>query len=237
MTKHNKILYIEDDLKLAQLVANYLTSNGYEVDHFDNGCHAFYQASMKKFDLILLDIGLGNEDGFDVFKELKRYQDSPIIFMTARQSQVDHITGLELGADDYLTKPVSPSILLAKINNTIRRTQQVKPQSTVHNAHNIRFGSLSINTIQREAYLHSQPLELTSAEFELLIQLAKAPGQLISRDQLFDSAIGRKYDGQSRTVDGRISRLRKKLGDESVPPQKIVTVWGKGYIFSPQAWS
>lgn len=235
MSQHT-ILYIEDDFKLAQLVSNYLSSHGYTLDHFDNGCHACYQASSKKYDLILLDVGLGSEDGFEVFKELKQYQDTPIIFMTARQSQVDHITGLELGADDYLTKPVSPSILLARINNTIRRSQAVKPISNTHNAYNIRFGSLSINTIQREAYLHSQPLELTSAEFEILVQLAKSPGQLVSRDQLFDGTIGRKYDGQSRTIDGRISRLRKKLGDEAVPAQKIVTVWGKGYIFSPQAW-
>ncbi|WP_294086275.1 response regulator transcription factor [Pseudoalteromonas sp.] len=235
MSQHT-ILYIEDDFKLAQLVSNYLSSHGYTLDHFDSGCHACYQASSKKYDLILLDVGLGSEDGFEVFKELKQYQDTPIIFMTARQSQVDHITGLELGADDYLTKPVSPSILLARINNTIRRSQAVKPISNTHNAYNIRFGSLSINTIQREAYLHSQPLELTSAEFEILVQLTKSPGQLVSRDQLFDGTIGRKYDGQSRTIDGRISRLRKKLGDEAVPAQKIVTVWGKGYIFSPQAW-
>ena len=225
MSQHT-ILYIEDDLKLAQLVSNYLSNHGYIIEHFDSGCHACYQASSKKYDLILLDIGLGSEDGFEVFKELKQVQDTPIIFMTARQSQVDHITGLELGADDYLTKPVSPSILLARINNTIRRSLAVKPTSTTHNAH----------TIQREAYLYSQPLELTSAEFEILIQLAQSAGQLVSRDQLFDGTIGRKYDGQSRTIDGRISRLRKKLGDEAVPAQKIVTVWGKGYIFSPQAW-
>lgn len=127
MSQHT-ILYIEDDLKLAQLVSNYLTDHGYTIEHFESGCHACYQASCKKYDLILLDIGLGSEDGFEVFKELKQYQDTPIIFMTARQSQVDHITGLELGADDYLTKPVSPSILLARINNTIRRSQVVKPK-------------------------------------------------------------------------------------------------------------
>ncbi len=236
MTQH-KILYIEDDIKLAQLVCNYLNNNGYKVDHFDSGCHACYQASTKKYDLILLDIGLGNEDGFEVFKELKQYQETPVIFMTARQSQIDHVTGLELGADDYLTKPVSPTILLARLNNTLRRTKSIQPKTVVHNAHNVRFGALTINTIQREAYLNNQALELTSAEFEILMQLAKTPGVLVSREQLFDDTLGRKYDGNSRTIDGRVSRLRKKLGDEESAPHKIITVWGKGYIFSPDAWS
>ncbi|KGJ87856.1 response regulator receiver protein [Thalassotalea sp. ND16A] len=230
------ILYVEDDLKLAKLVSDFLQKSGFNIKHADSGCLASYDAQTNQYDLILLDIGLPDTDGFSVFKEIKANQNTPIIFMTARQNQLDHVKGLNLGADDYLTKPVSPSILIARINTCLRRTPVKNKKTPLYSPQNLLFGALTINKIQRDAYLDGVALELTTAEFDLLVQLASDAGNMISREQLFDTAIGREYDGLNRTVDGRISRLRKKLGDDESPPTKIKTVWGKGYILVPEAW-
>ncbi|WP_394176680.1 response regulator transcription factor [Thalassotalea litorea] len=228
------ILYIEDDCKLANLVSRYLQSHGFIVTHYEQGYPAIFAAQTQSFDLILLDIGLTDIDGFEVFREIKKNTSTPVIFMTARQSQIDHIAGLDLGAEDYLTKPVSPSILLARTNRCLRRKQATPTLQARYPS--MKFGSLYINRSQMQAFIDDQSLQLTNAEFSILVQLASKPGEMISRDQLFDESIGRKYDGLNRTIDGRVSRLRKKLGDDSNGPEKIKTVWGKGYIFMPNAW-
>lgn len=233
------ILYIEDDLRLAKLVTNYLQANGFMVSHYVSGNLAMFDLLSVNFDLVLLDIGLPDEDGYAVFTEIKLNKDIPVIFMTARQSQIDHIKGLEIGADDFLTKPVAPSILLARINVCIKRKEQLINQSVntlTEDPNQFIFGELKINCHQLQAYYKGVSLDLTTAEFELLVLLASNAGKLITRDDIFDSAIGRQYDGLNRTVDSRVSRLRKKFDDGSDATQKIKTVWGKGYIFIPEAW-
>ncbi|QDP00768.1 response regulator transcription factor [Thalassotalea sp. PS06] len=233
MNQHS-ILYIEDDCKLANLVSRYLQSQGFIVTHHDQGYPAVFAAQTQSFDMVLLDIGLADMDGFEVFHELKQVSTAPIIFMTARQSQIDHIAGLDLGAEDYLTKPVSPSILLARINRCLRRKHTIPSIQSRYPA--MKFGSLHINKSQMQAFIDGQSLQLTNAEFSILVQLASKPGEMVSREQLFDKTTSRQYDGMNRTIDGRVSRLRKKLGDDVNGPEKIKTVWGKGYIFMPNAW-
>lgn len=171
-----------------------------------------------------------------MFEELQRQYSVPVIFLTARQSHVDHIHALELGAEDYLTKPISPSILLARINHCLRRNELKYCEKNAAQSQTLTIGNLVINRYQRQASLHGERLELTTGEFDLLEKLAFNAGQVVSREHLFEAAIGRKYDGQNRTIDGRVSRLRKKLGDAEEQPSRIITVWGKGYILSPDAW-
>ncbi|MEO2268876.1 response regulator transcription factor [Pseudoalteromonas pernae] len=230
------ILYVEDDLKLADLITSFLTSNGLSVTHISSPHVAAFEMLKKRYDLVLLDIGLPESDGFKVFEELQRQYSVPVIFLTARQSHVDHIHALELGAEDYLTKPITPSILLARINHCLRRNELKYCAKNAAQSQTLTIGNLVINRYQRQASLNGDRLELTTGEFDLLEKLAFNAGQVVSREHLFEAAIGRKYDGQNRTIDGRVSRLRKKLGDADEQPSRIITVWGKGYILSPDAW-
>ncbi len=230
------ILYVEDDLKLADLIASFLNSNGFAVTHISSPHVAAFEMLKKRYDLVLLDIGLPESDGFKVFEELQRQYSVPVIFLTARQSHVDHIHALELGAEDYLTKPITPSILLARINHCLRRNELKYCAKNAAQSQTLTIGNLVINRYQRQASLNGDRLELTTGEFDLLEKLAFNAGQVVSREHLFEAAIGRKYDGQNRTIDGRVSRLRKKLGDADEQPSRIITVWGKGYILSPDAW-
>ena len=155
------------------------------------------------------------------------------IFLTAKDSDFDHILGLEIGADDYIIKPVVPHVLLAHINVVLRRANKVKSVSPEA----LAFGQLSINKNSRSVYLAQQEVELTSHEFELLWLLAINAGEPQSRDYIHQQMIGRAYDGLDRSVDVRVSRLRKKLKDNLESPYKIKTVWGKGYLFSTSAWN
>ncbi|WP_462156850.1 response regulator [Pseudoalteromonas sp. GB56] len=234
--QQKSILYVEDNLKLADLIASFLNSNGFAVTHISSPHVAAFEMLKKRYDLVLLDIGLPESDGFKVFEELQRQYSVPVIFLTARQSHVDHIHALELGAEDYLTKPITPSILLARINHCLRRNELKYCAKNAAQSQTLTIGNLVINRYQRQASLNGDRLELTTGEFDLLEKLAFNAGQVVSREHLFEAAIGRKYDGQNRTIDGRVSRLRKKLGDADEQPSRIITVWGKGYILSPDAW-
>ncbi|WP_105201171.1 MULTISPECIES: response regulator transcription factor [unclassified Pseudoalteromonas] len=234
--QQKSILYVEDDLKLAELISTFLISHGFSVTHISSPHIAAFEMVKRRYDLVLLDIGLPESDGFKVFEELQRQYSVPVIFLTARQSHVDHIHALELGAEDYLTKPISPSILLARINHCLRRNELKYCAKNAAQSQTLTIGNLVINRYQRQASLNGDRLELTTGEFDLLEKLAFNVGQVVSREHLFEAAIGRQYDGQNRTIDGRVSRLRKKLGDADEHPSRIITVWGKGYILSPDAW-
>jgi len=226
------ILLVEDDLRLSRLIQQFLQQNNFKVTVLNTGENAPEIILKHQPDLVLLDIMLPKMDGFTICRALRKSFENPIIFLTAKDSDFDHVLGLEIGADDYIIKPVVPHVLLAHINVVLRRSKQHKPQSN----QDIIIGELAILKQSRQVIYQNKSVELTSHEFELLWLLARNAGEPQSRDYIHKKMIGREYDGLDRSVDVRISRLRKKLNDDPDTPYKIITVWGKGYLFSTTAW-
>jgi DNA-binding response OmpR family regulator len=183
---------------------------------------------------VLLDVMLPGENGFALCSKIRPYYSGPLLFMTAKNDDYDQILGLEIGADDYVIKPVEPRVLLARINALLRRNVSSTPSSQT--AEILQFGQLTINRATRAAYLKGKDVQLTSHEFDMLWKLAENPSTLIERSTLYTEVIGREYDGLDRSADVRISRLRKKLQDNAQHPYKIKTIWGKGFFFVADAW-
>jgi two-component system OmpR family response regulator len=231
-TVNPAILLVEDDVRLSELVSHYLESNGFRVTSTARGDQVVDQVQRETPDLVILDLGLPGEDGFSICKRLRPRYANPILILTARDDDIDHVLGLELGADDYVIKPVEPRVLLARINALLRRS---RAQPRLAHA-NLRFGQLLINTVSRAVSLNSQPVALSSAEFDLLAYLAEHAGEIQSRATLFQHLYGREYDGADRMLDVRISHLRKKLGEDADSSERIKTIWGQGYLFVPDAW-
>ncbi|WP_338362572.1 response regulator transcription factor [uncultured Pseudoalteromonas sp.] len=226
-----KILLVEDDLGLQQLTKDYLEHNGLEVDVLSRGDEVFSYLENNAADLMILDIMLPGKDGFSVCRQVRDKYSLPILMLTAKGEDFDQVIGLELGADDYVVKPAEPRVLLARVNALLRRGQTV-----VKAAQEIQFGDLVIDKTSRIVKLNENEIVLTSHEFELLWLLASNAGQVLSREHVHQHMIGRQYDGLDRTVDVRVSRIRKKLGDNSDKPYRIKTVWGQGYLFVSDAW-
>tara|TARA_B100000809_G_scaffold227418_1_gene239766 strand:- start:53 stop:760 length:708 start_codon:yes stop_codon:yes gene_type:complete len=228
----NHILLVEDDLRLAHLISKFLGQNGFQVSMLHEGDTVVDFIKKHSPDLIILDVMLPKLDGFAVCRKVRSSYEHPIIFLTAKDSDFDHVLGLEIGADDYIIKPVEPYVLLARINMLLRRKKHSAKISLEH----LEFGQLYIHKASRQVSLFSESIELTSHEFELLWLLASNAGEPQSREYIHEQMIDREYDGLDRSVDVRISRLRKKLGDCTKNPNRIITVWGKGYLFSSSAW-
>jgi DNA-binding response OmpR family regulator len=226
------ILLVEDDVRLSELVSHYLESHGFRVIIAARGDQVVDQVQRETPDLVILDLGLPGQDGFSICRQLRPRYTNPILILTARDNDIDHVLGLELGADDYVIKPVEPRVLLARIHALLRRSR-VRP----HIEHSsLRFGQLLINTVARAVSLNSQSVALSSAEFDLLAYLAEHAGEIQSRATLFQHLYGREYDGVDRMLDVRISHLRKKLGEDADSSERIKTIWGQGYLFVPDAW-
>lgn len=235
MESYGKILLVEDDMSLAQWVSEYLQGYAYEIIHTARGDNALALFEKHKPDLLLLDVMLPGMDGVEVCRAMRRISQVPIIMLTARSDELDEVIGLEVGANDYLVKPVRPRALLARIK-ALLRTPQISVEQAAH-SDLLEFGSLSLDYLaKRVVYQHSEVV-LSSSEFDFLWFLASHAGQSVDRDQVFKALKGREYDGQDRRFDLMISVLRKKLGDSPQNPQKIKTIWGKGYLFVSDAWS
>lgn len=230
-TAQPHIFLVEDDLRLAELVRSYLEGNGFRVSVEHRGDRVLERVQRENPDLVVLDINLPGRDGFAVCREVRAKYGTPILIVTARNSDIDHVVGLELGADDYVIKPVEPRVLVARINALLRRARG--PAATEHRT--LRFGELTINTAARSVTLGGREVSLSSNEFDLLLFLASRAGEIQSRETLYQQLYKREYNGLDRTLDVRISHLRKKLGDSGTP-EKIRTVWGHGYLFVPDAW-
>jgi DNA-binding response OmpR family regulator len=228
------ILLIEDDTRLAQLTATYLEQNGLRVRVEARGDRALERFAQEKPRLVLLDLLLPGKDGLAICRDLRRAHDVPILILTARDTDLDHVIGLEAGADDYVMKPVDPMVLLARVRALLRRAE--RPGSAVERRPDVTLGGLRISDTSREVWLQGRPVPLTTQEFELLSLLARRAGELVSRDEVFRSMRGIDYDGLDRSIDGRVSKLRRKLGDDAAAPTRIKTVWGKGYLLVPDAW-
>jgi len=226
------IILVEDDLRLSELVSRYLENNGFSVTIVNGGDQVVQQVQRETPDLVILDLGLPGQDGLSICKQLRPAYPNPILILTARDNDIDHVLGLELGADDYVIKPVEPRVLMARINALLRRS---KAQTGVDQKL-LRFGRLLINTIARSVSMDGQSIALSSNEFDLLHCLAAHAGEIQSREILFQQLYRREYDGVDRMLDVRISHLRRKLGDEADSSKRIKTIWGQGYLFVPDAW-
>lgn len=215
------ILVIDDEPNIIELAKLYLEQDGYRVEGVGRGSDALAKLSTSKPSLIVLDLMLPDIDGFDVCREIRKKSDVPILMLTARKEDVDKIVGLELGADDYLTKPFNPRELIARVKAILRRYQAgVRPGQI------IAVGNLQIDPARREVTLEGQPLRLRTKEFDLLTTLARNLGIVLTREQLLEAVWGTDYYGETRTVDIHINHLRDKLAGSSA---LIETVRGVGY--------
>ena len=232
-----RILLVEDDERLAELTAEYLKKNDFVVDIEGRGATAEARILESRPDLVVLDIMLPGQDGFAVCRAVRPKYEGIILMLTARDEDIDQILGLELGADDYITKPVPPRVLLARIKALLRRAGPADDAGEAGSAlDSLTFGNFSISQQTRSAMLAGEQIDLTTAEFDLLWLLARHAGSILSRDDLLQQLRGIGFDGLDRSIDARISRLRKKLNDDPDNPTRIKTVRGKGYLFSRHDW-
>lgn len=224
-----RILIVEDDRRLADLTREYLEANGLRVTLEADGALAAARILGERPDLVVLDLMLPGEDGLSICRKVRGNYDGPILILTARSDDMDQVLGLEMGADDYVCKPVRPRVLLARVRALLRRRET--PEAPAERLQRLGFGPLVIDQAMREAWLRGQGIELTSAEFDLLWLLAANAGRILSREEIFTALRGIEYDGQDRSIDVRISRIRPKIGDDPMHPRLIKTVRGKGYLF------
>ncbi len=225
-----KILIVDDDKNICQIIREYLEFEDFNVEVAYDGESALNEVEKTDFDLIILDIMLPKLDGLEVCQELRPQNDTPILMLSAKTKDVDRITGLELGADDYVTKPFSPKEIAARVKAILRRTNQdgANEEQDV-----IKFPELKINKNYRTVKAQGEEVELTPKEFELLCALSSAPRQVFAREDLLKKVWGYDYFGDIRTVDTHIKSLRKKLGGKA--KDYIKTVWGVGYKFEVKA--
>ncbi|RMF12960.1 MAG: response regulator [Gammaproteobacteria bacterium] len=235
-----RILIVEDDERLADLTREYLESNGLVVSVEGNGTRAIERIEQEQPDLVVLDLMLPGEDGLSICRKVRPAYSGPILMLTARTDDLDQVLGLEMGADDYMCKPVRPRVLLARIRALLRRIKEQAAQDGGSGSQDeepvrLEFNDLVIDRSMREAWLEEQSIDLTSAEFDLLWLLASNAGRVLSREEIFTALRGIEYDGQDRSIDVRVSRIRPKIGDDPVHPRRIKTVRSKGYLFVKEA--
>jgi DNA-binding response OmpR family regulator len=229
-----KVLIVEDDPAIRDALSYNLGREGYEVKAVGDGLAALEAARALTPDLVVLDLMLPELDGFDVTRTLRKESNVPILMLTARDDEIDRVLGLELGADDYLTKPFSMRELIARIKAMLRRVRLAKedaePQASP-GGKRITSGNLDIDLTRHEAFLDSKVLELKPKEFDLLVFLIENPSQVFSREQLLEKVWGWEFSGGSRTVDVHVRWLRSKIEQNAEEPTRIVTVRGVGYRF------
>lgn len=241
-----KIAFVEDDPEIGKLIAAYLGKHDIDVRLETRGDNALAFIAEQQPDLVLLDIMLPGTDGMTICRELRPQYRGPIVLLTSLDSDMNHILALEMGADDYILKTTPPAVLLARLRLHFRQyaaqpAAPVEPdapplQSQVQVHKSLRFGLLCIDPVNREVTLADESIVLSTADFDLLWQLATHAGHIMDRDALLKNLRGVSYDGMDRSIDVAISRLRKKLHDNALEPFRIKTIRNKGYLFAPNAW-
>lgn len=222
-----QILVVDDEPRIAEICRDYLQRAGFKVITAASGADALALARTKQPDLIVLDLGLPNMDGLDVTRALRKRSSVPIIMLTARVEESDTLIGLELGADDYMTKPFSPKELVARVRAVLRRIDVEGRQTEV-----IRAADVTLDVPRMHAKVGSRAVELTSTEFELLAMLMRQPGRVFTRGQLLDAVRGERMESLDRVIDAHIKNLRRKLERDPANPRYLLTVYGVGYKFT-----
>lgn len=237
----NRIVFVEDDAEVGSLIAAYLAKHDIDVIVEPRGDRAEDLILTTQPDLVLLDIMLPGKDGMTICRDLRHRWQGPIVLLTSLDSDMNHILALEMGACDYILKTTPPAVLLARLRLHLRQSEQTQQGKslqesalTPHKA--LRFGALTIDPLNRAVQLNGDFISLSTADFELLWELATHAGQIMDRDALLKTLRGVNYDGLDRSVDVAISRLRKKLLDSAAEPYRIKTIRNKGYLFAPHAW-
>jgi two-component system OmpR family response regulator/two-component system response regulator RstA len=242
-----RLLLVEDDARLAELTAESLRRRGWQVDVAGRGDRAIERIRSDPPDLVILDVNLPGGDGFDVCRAVRNGFHGAILMLTARDDDLDQVVGLELGADDYVAKPVAPTVLAARVRALLRRGGRTARADAAPPggsdgrsgdgaagaaARRVSTGGVTVDAAAREVRVKGEPVRLTTAEFDLLWALASSAGRIVSRDELMQSLRGLEFDGLDRSIDARVSRLRRKLGDDAEQPRLIKTVRGRGYLFA-----
>ena len=233
MTKP-KMIIVEDDLKLQKMLQDYFVAQDFDVWVLDDGSNAAQTILAEQPDIVLLDLMLPVTDGLTICRQTRTLYKGKILMLTASDDDFDHVAGLEIGADDYVTKPIKPRVLLARVRSLMRRQEAYAP--SVDDSDTLQFGQLVLRNIYKKCELAGSVLSLTDSEFDLLWLLANNPDTPLSRDYLTQTLRGIEYDGIDRTIDNKVVRLRKILGDDHTPAEKIQTIRGKGYLFVSTAW-
>jgi two-component system response regulator RstA len=223
-----RVLIVEDDERLATLTQEYLIRSGLQVAIETDGNRAIRRIIAEQPDLVVLDVMLPGADGLTICREVRPHYHHPILMLTARTDDMDQVLGLEMGADDYVAKPAQPRVLLARIRALLRRSDKIVEEDVPQR---LEFDDLVIDNGGRSVTLADEPVEFTSAEYDLLWLLASNAGRILSREDIFERLRGIEYDGQDRSIDVRISRIRPKIGDDPDNPKRIKTVRSKGYLF------
>lgn len=234
MSNQPSLYIIEDDTKLREMLAEYMTNQGFQVTTFATGETAPEQILLNQPDLVLLDLMLPGENGLTICRQIRAQFLGKILMLTASDDDFDHVAALEMGADDFVNKPIKPRVLLARIRMLMRREERTSASADA--THLLQFGGLLLNQSRRHCELDGEVINLSDSEFDLLWLLASAADQVVSREFLTKSLRGIEYDGLDWTVDNKIVTLRKKLCDDSSTPKRIITVRGKGYLFVPDTW-
>jgi two-component system alkaline phosphatase synthesis response regulator PhoP len=222
-----EILVVDDEPRIAEICRDYLKRAGFEVITASNGDDALALARSRQPDLIVLDLKLPGRDGLDVTRALRQRSNVPIIMLTARVEESDKLVGLELGADDYLTKPFSPRELVARVRAVLRRVETAPAQSDV-----VRAADVTLDVPRMKTQVGARTAELTSSEFQLLATMMRQPGRVFTRSQLLDSIRGEEGDSFERAVDAHVKNLRRKIEPDARKPKYVLTVYGVGYKFA-----
>ena len=226
-----KVLIIEDDKSIANLQRDYLEINNYSVKICTNGIDGLNMINESEYDLIILDIMLPGIDGLEILKQIREKNDVPVLMVTAKKEEIDKIRGLNLGADDYITKPFSPGELVARVNSNISKYERIKSKFEEKKEVPIVIRGLEIQNESRRVFKNGNEISLTQKEFELLLFLARNPNRVYTKDELFDKIWGLDSFGDVATVTVHIGRIREKIEADPSNPQYIETVWGAGYRF------
>jgi two-component system alkaline phosphatase synthesis response regulator PhoP len=221
-----QILIVDDEPQIVRVLKGYLETAGFQVITASDGTEAIAAFRHESPDLVVLDLMLPEVDGLDVARAIRRQGDVPIIMLTARVEETDRLIGLELGADDYVTKPFSPREVVARVRAVLRRTERTEPAPRT-----LKEGDIVLDPDKRQVTVRGRSVELTPTEFDLLAVLMETPGRVFSRMQLLDKVQGYAYEGYERTVDAHVKNLRQKIEEDPKQPRVILTVYGLGYKF------
>jgi DNA-binding response OmpR family regulator len=226
-----KVLVIEDDADIAELEKDYLQLNGYHAEVVHDGAQGLKKAVSGHFDIVVVDLMLPGKSGYEIIREVRRKFEIPVVVVSAKGEDIDKIRGLDIGADDYLTKPFSPAEFMARIKSHLKRYERLK--GSADHRETILHRGLEINTASHQVFVNGREVQLTTKEYEILTFMASHPNIVFSKERLMDAVWGDEYYGDTATIAVHIQKIRKKIEADPTTPTYIETLWGTGYRFNP----